>query len=239
MMTEQQFDARLQVIEDQTAARQEQVDGYRDQAMARLFLESEWSQDDLAAHLAKRWGREVSRQWVSYHLRFGRFLSFFATGCGENEAHGVTFRLPPNLTEGKFRELWEGTEAGGNFGGRGSYSEAAVADERRRFGEVVEELKRLGLHRQPKPLMDTIVALLIRSGWLTFEEIHRRVAAKLDGIVTTKDVQVCLGRTIRPKPGFPYRVEKIGEGPTGKYRLVKVKGNVMDRKQVRQMTHEL
>src|SRR5262249_23371264 len=79
MMTTEQFDAKLTHIEEQAAAMQERVDGYRDQNMARLFLESGWSQEELAAHLGKRWGKEVSRPWVTCHLRFGRFLAFFVT----------------------------------------------------------------------------------------------------------------------------------------------------------------
>ena len=39
MMTEQQFDARLQTIEEQTAAHQEKVDGYRDQHLAAGLID--------------------------------------------------------------------------------------------------------------------------------------------------------------------------------------------------------
>src|SRR4029453_1281108 len=121
MMTWQQFDARLTNIEDQAQARQERVDGFRDQQMAKLFAESERSQEELAERLSKRWNREVSRQWVGYHLLFGRFLSFFATSCGKDE-----WKIPPNLTEGTFRKFWEATTPGGDYRGHRANTEAAV-----------------------------------------------------------------------------------------------------------------
>jgi hypothetical protein len=94
---------------------------YRDQHLARLFAESEWSQEDLAAHLAKKWGKEVSQEWVSKHLRLGRFLAFINTSGIENE-----WQVPPNFTEREFRRYWEATEAGGNFRGLKARTEGAA-----------------------------------------------------------------------------------------------------------------
>ena len=37
---------------------QERVDGYRDQQLARLFVESEWSQEELAERLAQKWEKD-------------------------------------------------------------------------------------------------------------------------------------------------------------------------------------
>src|SRR5262245_5664581 len=144
MMTWEQFDARLTVIEEQTAARQERVDGYRDQQMAKLFIDSEHSQEELAEHLSKRWDQSVSRSWVETHLRLGRFLSFFDTSGIKDQ-----FKLPPNLTERGFRGLWEATKGEGDFRGRRANTEAAAADEKRRFGEVLQELQGAGLKRRP------------------------------------------------------------------------------------------
>ncbi|HEY7423256.1 MAG TPA: hypothetical protein VH682_03350 [Gemmataceae bacterium] len=94
------------------AARQERVDGYRDQKMAALFVESEWSQEELAAHLGKRWGKSVSSDWVAKHLRLGRFLSSFNTTGIKDE-----WKLPLNLTERAFRRFWEATKPAGDFRG--------------------------------------------------------------------------------------------------------------------------
>src|SRR5262245_19903056 len=99
-MTQNEFDARLQHIEDQVAARQEKVDGYRDQQMAALFLDSEWSQEELAAHLSKRWDKSISHDWVNLHLRLGRFLNFFTTSGRKDH-----LKLPVNLTERAFRSF--------------------------------------------------------------------------------------------------------------------------------------
>ncbi|SRR5579883_1737580 len=81
-----------------------------------------WSQEKLAAHLAQRWGKEVTQQYVSYRLRLGRFLSFFTTsGCED-------WKIPADLTERRFRTLWEETEASGNFSGHRANTEAAKLD---------------------------------------------------------------------------------------------------------------
>jgi hypothetical protein len=108
----------------------------KNRPLAKLFVTSGWSQRELAEHLGKRWGENVSQQWLSYHLCFGRFLSFFTTSGGEESSPGAHFKLSQDLTEWTFRGYWEATEAGGNFGGQLAGSEAAVADEKRRFGEI-------------------------------------------------------------------------------------------------------
>ena len=153
------IDTQLQVIEEQAAARQERVDGYRDQKMAKLFCDSEWSQQELAEHLSERKGEEVSREWVGKHLLFGRFLTFFGTTCTKDE-----FKMPPNLTEGAFRKLWKGTESAGDYRGHKANSEAAVADEQRRFGLVLGQLKEGGLRRKPPAAVTTGGSW---RGWLT------------------------------------------------------------------------
>jgi hypothetical protein len=105
-------------------ARQERVDGYRDQSPARLFVGCGWTQTKIAAYMGQ------AQSWVAQRLLFGRFLrfittgdnsfsppkplterrflQFFATACGKDP-----FLLPPNLTEGRFRKRWDGTTANG------------------------------------------------------------------------------------------------------------------------------
>jgi hypothetical protein len=61
-----------------------------EQALAILFYRSGWTEE----HLAKKEGR--TRQWVSNHMRFGRFLDFA----------GPEF-LPKNLSTNKFLDIWE------------------------------------------------------------------------------------------------------------------------------------
>jgi hypothetical protein len=70
-----------------------------------------------AAHRAKRWGKEVSREWVSCHLRLGRFRAFFITTGDKEGAPGGAFILPVNRTERAFRKFWEATSPGGDYRG--------------------------------------------------------------------------------------------------------------------------
>ena len=115
MMAWEQFDAQLKNIDEQYGAAQERIDGRRDQRLARLFLNSERSQQELAEHLGEGW----SQQGVGQHLRFGRFLTFFTT-TGSKDG----FKLPRNLTERGFRTLWDATQAGGEFRGHKAHTEA-------------------------------------------------------------------------------------------------------------------
>jgi hypothetical protein len=113
--------------------------------LAKLFVESGWSQEQLAAHLSLRWQKEVSREWVAKHSLFGRFLKFFGT-TGTEE-----WSSPVQLTERGFRSYWEGTEAGGNFSGHRANTEAAKQDEQRRFGDILEEMKEVDRTQRGTP----------------------------------------------------------------------------------------
>jgi len=66
----------------------------RDQALAKLFHRSGWTQ----AELAKAEGK--TQQWVSYHTLFGRFLSFTTTVVN-------TENSTAKLTERRFRRYWD------------------------------------------------------------------------------------------------------------------------------------
>ena len=72
------------------------VEAKRDQALAQLFARSGWTQEELG----KKEGK--SQDWISLRLRFGRFLNFTTAV--------VNSELPRNLTEWRFRELWEQTD---------------------------------------------------------------------------------------------------------------------------------
>lgn len=231
MMTEQQLDARLTHIEEQAAAMQERVDGFRDQEMAKAFLASEWSQEQLAGYLAKRWDKDVSPDWVAKHLRLGRFLRFFNTTCIEKD-----WKIPRNLTEGAFRGFWEQTEAGGEFGGRGANTPAARKDEKRRFAEVAEMIK----EPKRKPLQKIISQEFGgKPGSVSAEEIRQRLEQILGEPVLMANLVVCLRRwSVSAKN--PFRLERIGETfESSKYRIIKVKGAIVSKRQMTTRTAEL
>jgi len=97
MMTDEQYQAQRQHIGEQAHAMRERADAYLDQELAKLFYQSGWTQERLAAKEGK------SRRYVAYRLCFGRFLHF-GTDCAK-------WRKPPkNLTEGRFRRYFEQTD---------------------------------------------------------------------------------------------------------------------------------
>lgn len=231
-MSEQDFDARLTHIEEQAEAKQERVDAYRDQEMGKLFDESGWSQEELAAHLSKRWDRNVSPDWAAKRLRFGRFIAFFnTTGIEE-------YSLPPNLTERAFRRFWEATEPSGNWSGHKAKTEAAKEDERRRFALVLTELKNGYLTRKRKPIKAAIVKKLAdREKWLTAEQVAEKINQEFEMPVPPGDVVECF-KNWKTTDKFPYRIEKAGAGEMTRYRVMKATGRA-SKKQVQRWAHDL
>ena len=69
----------------------------RDQAMAKLFYRSGWTQEELAEKEGK------SRQRIVQTLLFGRFLNFATTVANAEN-------VPINLTERRFRSYWQQTD---------------------------------------------------------------------------------------------------------------------------------
>jgi hypothetical protein len=123
----------LTQIAARAAAMQERVDAYRDQeqakhiydlwkkevqdrldphqaqydqAMAKLFVESEWPAQRIADHMSKEKKQAIPVDAVERVMLFGRFLSSFSTSGGKE-----SFTIPATLTMGAFNVLWEGTDA--------------------------------------------------------------------------------------------------------------------------------
>lgn len=100
------------------ARKREEADAYRDQELARLFERSEWSHERIALKLKK------GRRWVSYHLLFGRFLTF---GTARSQELGP---LLSGLTEYVFRQQF--------------YKDTQGREEQR-FAQALDKLKRHAL----------------------------------------------------------------------------------------------
>ena len=64
-----------------------------EQELSRLFIQSGWTQEELAEKEMR------SQSWVDQHLRFGRFLEWVTTSGGNAD----------NLSERRFRGYWSQT----------------------------------------------------------------------------------------------------------------------------------
>ena len=158
-MNEQQFDGRLRHIEEQARAGLARVVAYRDQEIARLFIESGWTQD----RIAKRMGR--SQSWVGYRLVFGRFLQFTTTG-------GIFKKPPKNLTERRFRSYFEQTDK--------------TAKEQHRFAAVLklmEEAFELHAPRTPSRVGHDIRREFANGKWIKPETMAEKLDAPPDQVI--------------------------------------------------------
>jgi len=108
-MPKDEFQKRLGRIREQVGDTNLESTGIRDQALARLFVSSGWTQQELAEFVGK------SQFWVSKRLLFGRFLGFISTGY-------KTENLPEHFPERRFRSFWSRTQG---------------ADPRQRFTHVL------------------------------------------------------------------------------------------------------
>lgn len=130
--------------------------GLFDQELARLFYQSGWTQEQLAATEQK------SHQWVSRRLLFGRFLMFAPTGAN-----------PKNLTERRFREYWNSADKN-------------ETNERIRFRQVEQLMKdelALSKDHAPKKLVaEAILATSADGEWHRFATIVERAGASEDDV---------------------------------------------------------
>jgi len=132
----------------------------RDQALAVLFYHSGWTQDELAKKENK------SQDWISLHMRFGRFLNF-TTMVVKSES------LPKNLTERRFRFYWDQTK---NEGG----------NERARFRAVHALIDNEPIHKSKRPLIgDKIKNDFADGKWHRLSTIAQHVESDIDHVEAT------------------------------------------------------
>jgi len=120
-MSESDYEAAREQLRATYGDSSTEAAAHRDRAMALLFLQSGWTQEELA----KKEG--MSREWVLVRLRFGRFLNYVTSVTSSNY-------IPKRLTEGRFRSYW--SQTGKNDG------------ERARFRAVMQLIGRGGRGQQ-------------------------------------------------------------------------------------------
>lgn len=154
-----------------------------EQELASLLWRSGWTQDELAVKEAK------SAAWVTYRLRFGRFLAF------SEKFTNVNF-----LTEGRFRKYWDQTEG---------------TNERRRFRQIqalIEVDARSPQHKNTNAIMNAIREDYSDGKWHAPDVIAKRIDQSKDDVEKTLAASVSRG-TKR------YKVERRRHGPGWQYRI--------------------
>lgn len=197
MMSANDFDLRLKHIEEHFAARKEGAEAYRDQEMARLFEECEWTQEKIAGRMGK------SQQWVSVRLVFGRFLKF--TTSGGNSPTGTS-----NLTERRFRELWKQTKG----------------KEAERFAAVAEMLASGSASPKPagnkRGIKAAILAAMDDGQWYFSSEVHATVEEIIPGVTERQIITNIVHAANAPPKGKAIEVKDLGT-KRKQYRLVEAK----------------
>jgi hypothetical protein len=195
MMSEHDFDLRLRHIEDQFAAREESALAFRDQELARLFVECGWTQERIAARVGKK------QAWVSNRLRFGRFIQLYYN-CNKSE------KALGNVTEGRFRACWAKTK--GNE--RERFAQAGKLLE----GDVPPNYRNL----ERKPGYRQAVADSCLDGrWHNVRQLVSELDRDFPGI-THEQVSSAV-QSLQRKPPKGLAVESRHIGRLHQYRLVK------------------
>lgn len=153
-MSEASYDAERTRLRELYGDTRAEAGAKFEQALAALFHQSGWTQEELA----KKEGK--SQDWISLRLRFGRFLNF-TTNVVNPES------LPNNLTEGRFRSFWVRTEG----------------DERRRFREIAKLMQAetsLSKSTVPKGHPKKIIEKFADAKWHSLPVIAKHLDAKDD-----------------------------------------------------------
>jgi len=196
-VTDAQFDERIAAIQTKASELQDRADAYRDQELARLFLECEWTQE----RIGQKMGR--TQAWVSFRLIFGRFLSFITSGYKDQTESLL------RLTERAFRKVHART--------RGT--------ERERFAEVLARLnvEKLPLRQRnliKKPgYCPAIVALMEEGKWFTIQQLLDALRDRFPEIDLAAISNGVSGILRKPPAGKTVQVKKIGK--RCRYRLRK------------------
>jgi hypothetical protein len=207
MMSEQDFDTRLEAIRLEAARKRENVVAYEDQAMSQLFEDCGWTQEQIAARMGK------GQSWVGYRLAFAAFLRWLTTSGGKPKF------AAEKLTERRFRASWV------KSGKRGEPAD-------RRFARCVplleealvqaEQLPQGYRNLQEKPgYRKAIVELMSDSKRRNVGQMAEALDAKFPGI--TSDTISNALKELQKRPPKGYTIDGLHVGKTHQYRFTKRK----------------
>ncbi len=149
-MTEVEYRQRRDAIRATYGDTATERTGSFDQELARLFFQSGWTQEQLAAIEQK------SQKWVDFRVRFGRFLGL-----------STTVLIPKTLTERRFRSYWDRTDK-------------SEKNERIRFGAVARLMDAemtLSKPHKGKPAVAEAIKATSAGGWHRLSTIVTNVQA--------------------------------------------------------------
>lgn len=171
----------------------------KDQALADLFHRCRWTQEQLAQKEGK------SQHYISYRLRFGRFLKFITGSDKSKEPWNL---IKKDLSEWKFRGFWEQTDK--------------ELDERFRFREVYRMLEEhITIKSAPsKVTPKQIIEHFGDSKWHTVDTIAKKFDASIEEVK----------RKLIEMGGGKYKAvcENRKYGTTKQYRIIRGGGKKLD-----------
>jgi hypothetical protein len=189
-MSEQEYEAERERLRATYGDSNVEAAAKRDQALAALFHRSGWTQEELARK------EEKTQPWVVYRLRFGRFLNFITTVI-------KTESLPANLTERRFRALWEQTDKD-------------APKEEFRFRAVIKMLQSESVMAPRRPPIGAKIKERFADGkWHNLDVITEKIGADRDHVRETLDAIAknqtynCRAEKKRVGTGFAYRLFKL------------------------------
>jgi hypothetical protein len=204
-MTEPEFDARIKQIDKGYAGKREGAEAYRDQELARLFIECKWTQEKIAQEMGR------TQPWVTYRLRFGRYLEIITRSYNSS-------RPTDSLTEYHFRKGWstvakehpKETEAE-RFGRVAEWLEAnpPLVGRSDKYGGVVKR-------QNIRPAIQEILSA--NKGFIGTQELYSRVKEMFPGTQHKQINNALQWMQKKPPPGMI--LDARHNGHSHRYRLV-------------------